>query len=71
MIPFGREFQVAQLISAVITALSFIYMLRVSMHDRRWAWMTIAVLMLFLSTIFGVMRETTAFNIFSYLNGSL
>jgi len=64
MIPFGREFQVAQLISAVITGLSFLYMLMVSMQDRRWVYMTLAVLMLFISTVCGVLRKTVDFDAF-------
>lgn len=63
MIPYGREFQVAQLISTVITGLSLIYMLRVSAHDGRWIPMTIAVFMLFISTVFGFMREIMAFDL--------
>ncbi|WP_321211939.1 hypothetical protein [Methanothermobacter sp. DP] len=63
MIPYGREFQVAQLISTLITGLSLIYMLRVSARDGRWIPMTIAVLLLFISTVFGFMREIMAFDL--------
>lgn len=63
MIPYGREFQVAQLISTVITGLSLIYMVRVSARDGRWIPMTIAVSMLFISTVFGFMREIIAFDL--------
>ncbi|MGB9837632.1 MAG: hypothetical protein ACPLJI_02420 [Methanothermobacter sp.] len=63
MIPYGREFQVAQLISTVITGLSLIYMVRVSAHDGRWIQMTIAVSLLFVSTVLGFMREMMAFDL--------
>lgn len=63
MIPYGREFQVAQLISTLITGLSLIYMLRVSARDGRWIPMTIAVLLLFISTVFGFVREIMAFDL--------
>ncbi|MDI9615159.1 hypothetical protein [Methanothermobacter sp.] len=63
MIPYGREFQVAQFISTLITGLSLIYMLRVSACDGRWIPMTIAVSLLFISTVFGFMREIMAFDL--------
>lgn len=64
MIPYGLEFRIAQFISAVITCLSLVYMIKVSLHDRKWANMTLAVFMLFISTIMGFMREFLFFNLF-------
>ncbi|NLU04677.1 hypothetical protein [Methanothermobacter thermautotrophicus] len=34
------------------------------MHDSRWIYMTLAVLMLFIATINGFLREMSEFNVF-------
>jgi hypothetical protein len=39
-------------------------MLRVSMHDSRWIYMTLAVLMLFIATVNGFLREISDFDLF-------